>query len=77
MIEQEKNESVRDIELLYSKERSELILSVNEHGIKQLQIILDDLLGRGMGAHWHIDDYNGMLGGDIKHFIVLRGESDD
>ena len=69
------NESLqasKDIQLEYSKENDELIIALTSYGIEYLQNILGQLLDSEVDSHWHVDDFSGRLGGDIKHLIIMK-----
>jgi hypothetical protein len=68
----EQKYALKDIQLEYSKESDELIIALNSYGIEYLQYILVQLLDSEVASHWHIDDFDGRLGGDIKHLIIIK-----
>ncbi len=73
-MEDEKENTSRDIELEYVMKNDELIIALSNEGIEYMQNILGKLKESEVDSRWHIDDFSGWLGGDIKHLIVLKKE---
>lgn len=73
-MEDEQENASRDIELEYVTKNDELIIALSNDGIEYIQNILEQLKESEVDSHWHIDDFSGWLGGDIKHLIILKKE---
>jgi hypothetical protein len=64
----------QDIEIKYNPEYDELLIGLTEDGIAYLSNILSQLQSAGIGAHQHIDYFDGWLGGEFKHLVILKQE---
>lgn len=72
MMKDEPTKSLKDIRLEYSSENDELIIALSTDGIEYIQRILGQLRDSEIDSHWHIDEFDGWLGGDIKHLVIMK-----
>lgn len=72
-MDNEQSETPRNIVINYNKEFDVLVISLDNEGIEYVQKALTDLKTRQVDAHFHIDDFDGWLGGDFKHLVIMKG----